>query len=89
MKILKLDGTPTKNKQGTNGILGVSLATVQVVAMVLNIPLYSYIGGANTHVLLVPMMNIINDGAHSDTPIAFQKFMICPVGIKLKKKQSA
>ena len=72
MKMLKLDGTPTKSKLGANAILGVSLATAQAAAKALNIPLYRYIGGANAHVLPVPMMNIINGGAHSDAPIAFQ-----------------
>ncbi len=80
MKMLALDGTPTKSKLGANAILGVSLATAQAAAKALNIPLYRYIGGANAHVLPVPMMNIINGGAHSDAPIAFQEFMIRPVG---------
>ncbi|MBQ1672249.1 MAG: phosphopyruvate hydratase, partial [Treponema sp.] len=65
-KMLSLDGTPTKSKLGANAILGVSLATAQAAAKSLNIPLYRYIGGANAHVLPVPMMNIINGGAHSD-----------------------
>ncbi|MBQ5433615.1 MAG: phosphopyruvate hydratase, partial [Treponema sp.] len=68
-KMLSLDGTPTKSKLGANAILGVSLATAQAAAKSLNIPLYRYIGGANAHVLPVPMMNIINGGAHSDAPI--------------------
>ena len=79
-KMLELDGTPTKSKLGANAILGVSLAVAQTAAKALNIPLYRYIGGANTYVLPVPMMNIINGGAHSDAPIAFQEFMIRPVG---------
>ena len=79
-KMLALDGTPTKSKLGANAILGVSLAVAQTAAKALNIPLYRYIGGANTYVLPVPMMNIINGGAHSDAPIAFQEFMIRPVG---------
>ncbi len=86
MKMLKLDGTPTKSKLGANAILGVSLATAQAAAKALNIPLYRYIGGANAHVLPVPMMNIINGGAHSDAPIAFQEFMIRPVGAKSEKE---
>ena len=86
MKMLSLDGTPTKSKLGANAILGVSLATVQAAAKALNIPLYRYIGGANAHVLPVPMMNIINGGAHSDAPIAFQEFMIRPVGAKSEKE---
>ncbi len=79
-KMLELDGTPTKSKLGANAILGVSLAAAHAAADYLEIPLYRYIGGANTYVLPVPMMNIINGGAHSDAPIAFQEFMIRPVG---------
>ena len=86
MKMLKLDGTATKSKLGANAILGVSLATAQAAAKALNIPLYRYIGGANAHVLPVPMMNIINGGAHSDAPIAFQEFMIRPVGAKTERE---
>jgi len=74
--MLALDGTKTKSKLGANAILGVSLA----VANYLDIPLYRYIGGTNTYVMPVPMMNIINGGSHSDAPIAFQEFMIRPVG---------
>ncbi len=81
-KMLALDGTPTKSKLGANAILGVSLAVAQAAAKALNIPLYRYIGGANAYTLPVPMMNIINGGAHSDAPIAFQEFMIRPVGAK-------
>ena len=79
-KMLELDGTPTKSKLGANAILGVSLAVARAAAKALNIPLYRYIGGANAYTLPVPMMNIINGGAHSDAPIAFQEFMIRPVG---------
>ena len=79
-KMIELDGTPTKSNLGANAVLGVSLATAQAAAKFLNIPLYRYIGGTNAHVLPVPMMNIINGGAHSDAPIAFQEFMIRPVG---------
>ncbi len=78
--MLDLDGTPTKSKLGANAILGVSLAVAQAAAKALNIPLYRYIGGSNAYTLPVPMMNIINGGAHSDAPIAFQEFMIRPVG---------
>ena len=85
-KMLELDGTPTKSKLGANAILGVSLAVAQTAAKALNIPLYRYIGGANTYTLPVPMMNIINGGAHSDAPIAFQEFMIRPVGACCEKK---
>ncbi len=80
MRMLELDGTPTKSNLGANAILGVSLAVAQAAAKALNIPLYRYIGGANAYTLPVPMMNIINGGAHSDAPIAFQEFMIRPVG---------
>lgn len=79
-KMLELDGTPTKSKLGANAILGVSLAVAQAAAKALNIPLYRYIGGCNAYTMPVPMMNIINGGAHSDAPIAFQEFMIRPVG---------
>ena len=85
-KMIELDGTPTKSKLGANAILGVSLAVAQTAAKALNIPLYRYIGGANTYVLPVPMMNIINGGAHSDAPIAFQEFMIRPVGAPSEKE---
>ena len=78
-KMLALDGTPTKSKLGANAILGVSLAVAKAAAQSLGLPLYRYIGGANTYTLPVPMMNIINGGAHSDAPIAFQEFMIRPV----------
>lgn len=79
-KMLALDGTPTKSKLGANAILGVSLAMAHTAAKSLGIPLYRYIGGVNTYIMPVPMMNIINGGAHSDAPIAFQEFMIRPVG---------
>ena len=85
-KMLALDGTPTKSKLGANAILGVSLAVAQTAAKALNIPLYRYIGGSNTYVLPVPMMNIINGGAHSSAPIAFQEFMIRPVGAPSEKE---
>ncbi len=85
-KMLALDGTPTKSKLGANAILGVSLAVAQTAAKALNIPLYRYIGGTNTYTLPVPMMNIINGGAHSDAPIAFQEFMIRPVGAKNERE---
>ena len=78
--MLALDGTKTKSKLGANAILGVSLAVAKAAAACLGIPLYRYIGGTNTYVMPVPMMNIINGGAHSDAPIAFQEFMIRPVG---------
>nr|WP_314783364.1 phosphopyruvate hydratase [uncultured Porphyromonas sp.] len=79
-KLIELDGTPTKSNLGANAMLGVSLAVAKAAAAELDIPLYRYIGGTNTYVLPVPMMNIINGGSHSDAPIAFQEFMIRPVG---------
>ena len=79
-KMLELDGTPTKSKLGANAILGVSLAVAKAAANYLGMPLYRYIGGTNAYVMPVPMMNIINGGSHSDAPIAFQEFMIRPVG---------
>jgi enolase len=78
--MIKLDGTPTKSKLGANAILGVSLATAHAAASALGQPLYKYLGGPNAKVLPVPMMNIMNGGAHSDAPIDFQEFMIMPVG---------
>ena len=81
-KMLALDGTPTKSKLGANAILGVSLAVAKAAAEYLGLPLYRYIGGTNAKTLPVPMMNIINGGSHSDAPIAFQEFMIRPVGAK-------
>ncbi len=85
-KLLELDGTSTKSKLGANAILGVSLAVAKAGANYLGLPLYRYIGGTNTYVLPVPMMNIINGGSHSDAPIAFQEFMIRPVGAKSFKE---
>jgi enolase 1/2/3 len=78
--MLKLDGTPTKSKLGANAILGVSLATAKAAAAALGLPLYKYLGGPNAKVLPVPMMNVMNGGAHSDAPIDFQEFMIMPIG---------
>jgi enolase len=80
--MIALDGTKTKSALGANAILGVSLAAARAAADYLNIPLFRYIGGTNSKVLPVPMMNIINGGSHSDAPIAFQEFMIRPVGAK-------
>ena len=79
-KMIELDGTKTKSNLGANAILGVSLAVAKAAANFLELPLYRYIGGTNTFTLPVPMMNIINGGSHSDAPIAFQEFMIRPVG---------
>jgi len=84
--MIQLDGTKTKSKLGANAILGVSLALAKAAAAKLNIPLYRYIGGVNSKKLPVPMMNIINGGSHSDAPIAFQEFMIRPVGAKSFKE---
>lgn len=78
--MINLDGTPTKAKLGANAILGVSLAVAKAAANYLGVPLYRYIGGVDTYVMPVPMMNIINGGSHSDAPIAFQEFMIRPIG---------
>ena len=80
--MIALDGTPNKSKLGVNAILGVSLAVARAAAEELGLPLYRYVGGVSAHTLPVPMMNIINAGAHSDAPIAFQEFMIMPVNAK-------
>lgn len=80
MKMIALDGTKNKSNLGANAILGVSLAVARAAASMHGLPLYRYIGGVNTVTLPVPMMNIINGGSHSDAPIAFQEFMIRPVG---------
>ena len=79
-KMIEIDGTPTKSKLGANAVLAVSLAAAKAGAQAVGLPLYRYIGGCNTYKMPVPMMNIINGGAHSDAPIAFQEFMIRPVG---------
>ena len=78
--MLELDGTPTKSNLGANAILGVSLAIARAAANACCMPLYRYIGGCNAHVLPVPMMNLLNGGRHSDAPVAFQEFMIRPIG---------
>ena len=80
--LLKLDGTETKSKLGANAMLGVSMAVARAAAATLEIPLYRHLGGLNAHVLPVPMMNVINGGAHSDAPIDVQEFMIVPRGAK-------
>ncbi len=79
-EMLKLDGTKTKSKLGANAILGVSMAVAKAAAQMFGMPLYKYVGGPNGKVLPVPMMNIINGGAHSDAPVDFQEFMIMPRG---------
>ena len=78
--MLDLDGTPNKGKLGANAILGVSLACAHAASDALGLPLYKYLGGPNARILPVPMMNVINGGSHSDAPIAFQEFMIRPIG---------
>ena len=78
--MIALDGTPNKAKLGANAILGVSLAVAKAAAEEVGLPLYRYVGGTQAHVLPVPMMNIVNGGAHADNPIDFQEFMILPVG---------
>ncbi len=77
--LIDLDGTPNKGRLGANAILGVSMATAKAAAIELDQPLWRYVGGANAHVLPVPMMNIVNGGAHADNPIDVQEFMIMPV----------
>ena len=84
--MIALDGTPTKAKIGANAILGVSLAAARAAAEEVGLPLYRYVGGAGAHVLPVPMMNILNGGAHADNPIDFQEFMIMPVGASSLKE---
>jgi enolase len=78
--MIELDGTPNKARLGANAILGVSLAVAKAAAEASTLPLYRYVGGTQARVLPVPMMNIINGGAHADNPIDFQEFMILPVG---------
>jgi len=78
--MIELDGTPNKSRLGANAILGVSLAVAKAASGASGLPLYRYLGGPNAHVLPVPMMNIVNGGAHADNPIDFQEFMVMPVG---------
>jgi enolase len=78
--MIDLDGTPNKVKLGANAILGVSLAAAKAAAVSANLPLYRYLGGPNAYLLPVPMMNIINGGAHADSDVDFQEFMIAPIG---------
>lgn len=80
--LIRLDGSDNKHRLGANAILGVSLAVAHAAAKALHLPLYRYIGGSNAHILPVPMINIVNGGRHSDAPIAFQEFMIRPIGAK-------
>lgn len=78
--MIDLDGTPNKSKLGANAVLAVSLAVARAAANSMDVPLYHYLGAPNSNVLPIPMMNILNGGAHSDAPIAFQEFMIRPIG---------
>ena len=80
--MLDLDGTPNKKTLGANAVLGTSLAAAHAASAQLGLPLFKYLGGPNAKVLPLPMMNIINGGAHSDAPIDFQEFMIMPRGSK-------
>ena len=84
--LIELDGTPNKSRLGANALLAVSIAVANAAADYLKVPLYKYLGGVNAHVLPMPMMNIINGGAHSNAPIAFQEFMIRPVGARSFKE---
>ncbi|MFV0504070.1 MAG: phosphopyruvate hydratase [Lachnospirales bacterium] len=86
LAMIELDGTPNKAKLGANAILGVSMAVARAAADVLNIPLYQYLGGFNAKQLPVPMMNILNGGAHADNTVDFQEFMIMPVGAESFKE---
>src|SRR6201997_128419 len=78
--MIELDGTPNKSRLGANAILGVSLAVAKAAAISADLPLYKYVGGVSARVLPLPMMNIINGGAHADNPIDIQEFMILPTG---------
>ena len=78
--MIELDGTPTKSRLGANALLGVSLATAKAAAAAHRLPLYRYVGGVDARLLPVPMMNIVNGGAHADNPLDFQEFMIAPIG---------
>ena len=80
MKLLELDGTPNKSNLGANAVLGVSLAAAKAAAASIGLPLYRYIGGTNAHILPVPMMNILNGGAHANNTVNIQEFMIMPFG---------
>src|SRR6184192_2052920 len=78
--LIDLDGTPDKSRLGANALLGVSLAVAKAAAKTANLPLFRYVGGPNAHLLPVPMMNILNGGAHADTNVDIQEFMIAPIG---------
>lgn len=85
-ELIELDGTPNKSRLGANAILGVSLACAVCASQYYEIPLYQYIGGCNAHVLPIPMINILNGGAHADNPLDFQEFMIVPIGAHSMKQ---
>ncbi|MGC9027928.1 MAG: phosphopyruvate hydratase, partial [bacterium] len=85
-RLIELDGTETKSKLGANAILAVSLAVAHAGAKALNMPLYKYIGGVDTPVLPVPMLNVLNGGKHADTNVDFQEYMIVPSGLKSFKE---
>ncbi len=85
--MIELDGTKNKSRLGANAILGVSLAVAKAAAETTGLPLYRYVGGATAHVLPVPMMNIINGGAHADNPIDIQEFMIMPVAAETVRRR--
>src|SRR6202049_4460157 len=80
MALVDLDGTPSKGRLGANAVVGVSLAVARAAAVDAEMPLFRYVGGANAHVLPVPMMNVLNGGAHADNSVDFQEFMVMPVG---------
>jgi enolase len=80
LALIDLDGTPNKARLGANALLGVSLAVARAAAAECELPLYRYIGGANAHILPVPMMNVLNGGVHADNNVDFQEFMVVPVG---------
>ncbi len=87
--MIELDGTANKAKLGANAILGVSLATARAAAEARGLPLYRYVGGVGATILPVPMMNILNGGAHADNPIDFQEFMVMPVGAPISPRRCA
>ena len=84
--LIELDGTPNKTRLGANAILGVSLAVAKAAAEATGLSLYNYIGGVNAKTLPVPMMNVLNGGAHADNSVDIQEFMIMPVGAKSFKE---
>ena len=87
--MIELDGTANKSRLGANAILGVSLAVAKAAAAQLGLPLYRYVGGTSARTLPVPMMNVINGGAHADNPIDLQEFMIMPVGAPILRRGAA